>query len=223
MAQGPHSPDFTGGDLAGDDLAGDDLVAAAACVWRLLARGAADRRSGLHTVSLATVDHTGMADARTVVLRGVDGAAGQLWAHSDRRAAKVGQIAHDPRGTILAYDPGMKLQVRIAADLTVLTRGKVADAAWRQSTLWARRCYLAPHGPSAPVDAPTGNLPDGLADREPTATESEAGRGNFCVIMATVKRIDWLYLDHAGHRRGEAARTAGTDDTPAWTYRWLAP
>ncbi|MGD9409624.1 MAG: pyridoxamine 5'-phosphate oxidase, partial [Thiohalocapsa sp.] len=49
----------------------NDLDATFDQVWQRLGRGAVDRRSGFHTVQLASVGLDGAPRVRTVVLRGV--------------------------------------------------------------------------------------------------------------------------------------------------------
>jgi hypothetical protein len=210
--------------MSGEGFPCEDLDAAVARVWALLERGAADRRSAFHTPMLATVDGQGAPQVRTVVLRGADAGQGRLWCHSDRRSPKVTHLIDRPAAQFAFYDRRLKLQVRASMDVAVLTDGPVADRAWQQSTLWARRCYLAPDPPSTALDTRSANLPDGLDGRQPSEAESQAGRANFCVIMGTVQRIDWLYLAHGGHWRGEMRRANGAhQDRVDWALTWLAP
>ena len=40
-----------------------------------------------------------------------------------------------------------------------------------------------------------------MEGRKPTEAELEPARGNFAVLLVTLEELDWLHLDHAGHRR----------------------
>ena len=196
----------------------DDLDGAFSAVWRMLGEGASDRRRAFHTPTLISVGLDGWPKARTVVLRAADPSGATLRCHTDLRSPKVAEFADNPKVGVLAYDPGQKLQVRLQGFARIDKNGEVADAAWASSTLWARRCYAAPLAPGTRSDAPHGNLPEGLSDRQPTQDEAEGGRGNFAAITVDVRQIDWLYLLAAGHRRGLHAR-----DGDQWRHDWLAP
>jgi pyridoxamine 5'-phosphate oxidase len=196
-----------------DDAFRDDLDATLDQAWLRLTRGAADRRSAMHTVTVATAGAEG-PQARTVVLRGADRGARTVRFHTDVRTPKVAELAADPRVSVLAYDPRAKIQLRLSGLAAVHDADVVADAAWAGSAPGSRLCYRAPLPPGTTLDAP------GAAD--PTdalrAADSETGRPNFRAVLVTVARIDWLYLAATGHRR------AGFEwDGAAWRGRWLAP
>ncbi len=69
-----------------------------------LAEGARDGRSPFRTPALATLGRDGAPQLRTVVLRGFDPAARSLSIHTDRRSAKVAELAADPRAALHVYD-----------------------------------------------------------------------------------------------------------------------
>jgi hypothetical protein len=91
----------------------NDLDATLGELWRRLARRVADRRSGFHTVQLASIGPDGMPWVRTVVLRGVEAAARRLRVHTDRRSAKFAEPAARPAVEVCAYDPRAKIQLRL--------------------------------------------------------------------------------------------------------------
>jgi hypothetical protein len=196
-----------------DDAFRNDLDATLDEAWARLARGAADRRSGFHTVQLATVAEDG-AHVRTVVLRGVDRAARSIRLHTDARSPKAAQIAADPRIEVCAYDPRAKIQIRLRGAARVEAETPAADAAWRGSSHGSRLCYRAPFAPGAAAPGP------GAADPTPElrAADSETGRANFRAVLVSVHRIDWLYLAASGHRRAVYAWNG-----IAWEGGWRAP
>lgn len=187
--------------------------------WRLLGRGAADRRSACHTPTLATVGSDGAPRLRTVVLRRADAAERTLRIHTDRRSAKVVEIAADPRVGVHVYDPDAKIQLRLAATAAVHADSRLADQAWAATTAMARRCYLADPAPGTPVGGPVSGLTGGHEAAVPRGPESEAGRGNFAVLRLTVQTLEWLYLAARGHRR--ARFSWGADGRMIAT--WLVP
>lgn len=196
--QGPLLPDWFA-----------DLDSVAAEAWRRLVRGAADRKSAFHTMTVATVRADGAATARTVVLRGVDPARRVLRFHTDRRAPKLGDLARDPRVCLLLYDHGAKIQLRLDGVAEVAPAGELTDRLWAGTRPQGRAVY-------AQVPAP-GTLLDDPADGD-AAEDETFGRGNFTPVEVRVTRLDLLYLHVAGHRRAVFDWTDG-----AVAAAWIAP
>lgn len=179
--------------------------------WAELERGTKDRRSLFHTPALATCAADGRPSIRTVVLRGVSREHGTLRINSDRRSAKVGELAGDARCGMHFYDPSLKVQLRLDGSARLHDDSALAEAAWTGSRQMSRRCYTQNVAPGAVIDDPSATARlDGDAER--------AGRENFCVILVTIARLEWLYLHSRGHRRAEWRCDAGR-----WTGCWLAP
>jgi hypothetical protein len=175
--------------------------------FRLLARGAADRRSHFHTPALATVGADGAPSLRTLVLRGFDPAARTLRLHSDRRSGKWAELAADPRAALLGYDPGARIQLRLAGRVTLHAADDLSAAAWAASRPASRFIYAVEPGPGTPVPDPP-----------PAPREEGAGEARFGVILLRFDRLEWLHLHHAGHRR--AAFAWGPDGL---RETWLVP
>ena len=188
-------------------------------VWYLLQKGVRDRRHGFHLPILATSTPDDGPDARSVVLRGVDSTHRLLRFHSDGRSAKIRQIETDPRVGFLFYDAAEDTQVRIQAVATVHRTDDAANAAWQGTRLFSRRCYLAERAPGSPSELPTSGLPSAFGNRNPTEEESRAGRANFAIALCEIRRLDWLYLCHQGHR---SARFTW-DEAGELTATWLQP
>jgi pyridoxamine 5'-phosphate oxidase len=192
----------------------DDLAAIAADLWVRLGQGKTDRNAPFHTPVVGTAD----GEMRVMVLRHVDARAGVLRFHTDIRSPKAAAVGGGAPVSLLFYDAAAKLQLRCSGIGTVVKDGPVADAAWGASAPSSRRCYLAALGPSSSAAQPTSGLPAAFEDRLPTLAESEAGRGNFAVLLVTLTRIDWLYLAHDGHRRALFQRSGDQ-----WAGGWLVP
>jgi hypothetical protein len=193
----------------------DDLDETFAELWARLVRGAADRRSGFHTIQVATAGLDGGARVRTVVLRGAYKAAGSLRFHTDARSGKIAEIAADPRVEVCAYDPKAKIQARLSGRATVHEADPVAAAAWAATRPQSRVCYRAPVAPGAVVEAP-GAADPGPAQRAPE--DPDEGLAQFRPVVVTADRIEWLYLAARGHRRARFVRTGD-----GWSGVWLAP
>ncbi len=179
-------------------------------IERRLRDGVENRNSAMHTPVVAT----GNADARIMVLRDFDAQNWTLRFHTDVRAPKVPEIEADPRVGVLAYDRGAKLQLRGRGSGRIERNGPVADAAWEESTNFARRCYLG-EGPGARSDKPTSGLPEWIEGEEPSETQVQPARENFAVLIVHIDEIDWFYLSNDGHRRAVLTRTG--------KGRWIAP
>lgn len=184
-----------------------DEVRADSCARLLKAVG--DRRSALHTPVVTTGD----ADARVMVLRRFDPDTWQLRFHTDRRSPKVGLIASDPRIGVLAYDKNEKIQLRMRGRGRVLHEGSEVDAAWAESTNFARRCYLG-EGPGSLTDKPSSGLPERFEGEEPSDAELFPARDNFAILLVDIEEIDWFCLAHTGHRRALITRDGGQWITP---------
>lgn len=202
-------------DQARDAAYYDDLDETLAEAWRLLVRGAVDRRSGFHTVQLATVAPDGGPRVRTLVLRGADPATCTVRLHTDIRAEKGGQIAAEPRVEVCAYDARAKIQIRLRGKAAVHREGGVVEAAWAATGAGSRVCYRAAVAPGAEIATPFLGDPTEAA-RNPE--DPEAGRVHFSALVIAVERLDWLYLAARGHRRAAFDR-----DGAGWRGRWLGP
>jgi hypothetical protein len=99
----------------------------------------------------------------------------------------------------------------------VLTDDPMVDGIWQQSTLFARRCYLAEQAPGTPLRGPSSGLPAWIEGQQPTAEQIVPARANFAVLWVGVTAIDWLHLANSGHRRALFRAQDG------WAGAWLAP
>jgi hypothetical protein len=194
----------------------DDLPAILAHAWALLVRGGADRRSPIHTPVVCSVDGEGLPQARVMVLRKADPATATLRFHTDARSPKVAQLDGRPVA-VLAYHAGENIQLRISGVARVNRDGAMVDGIWQQSTLFARRCYLAEQAPGTPLPGPASGLPAWIEGQQPTADQIVPARANFAVVMVDVTAIDWLHLANSGHRRALFRARDG------WAGAWTAP
>ncbi|MCA3286967.1 MAG: pyridoxamine 5'-phosphate oxidase family protein [Roseomonas sp.] len=186
----------------------DDLSASLQEAFRLLANAVSDRRSPLHTPTLASLDDAGAPSLRTVVLRGFDVDARSLRFHTDRRSDKARGIAQDPRVMMHFYDAALHIQIRVAGRAALHLDDAVADAAWAASRSSSRMCYAAPDAPSAVVAAPPAAPQD-----------SDIGRPHFAAVVIGFHRLEWLWLAAAGHQRARFI----WDEAGKLTADWIAP
>lgn len=194
----------------------DDLPEILAHAWSLLVRGGEDRKSPLHTPAVCSVDADGLPQARIMVLRKADAAAATLRFHTDARSPKTAQLDGKPVA-VLAYHGPEQVQLRISGTARVRTQDDVVDDLWNQSTLFARRCYLAQHAPGTPLPEPSSGLLASIEGQQPTAEQIAPARPNFALVWVEVAAIEWLHLANTGHRRAVFRAEDG------WAGAWLAP
>lgn len=156
-------------------------------VWAELALAAAERGRPWRTPVLATVGGEAGCDARTVVIREVDAAAREIVFFTDARSPKVDQMAAHPDAVMVAWSAELGWQLRLAVHLTVETSGLAVSSRWARLKMTpAAQDYLSPLPPGTPLAHPA---------------PERGSRDHFAVVTAEVRRIDWLALDPAGHRR----------------------
>jgi len=192
------------------------LGAVLAECWHLLSDGVADTQHDFHTTALAT-SHSGLGcTLRTVVLRKVDSAARELWFYTDLRSRKIGEIEQDRRVALLFHSLSDDTQLRVQAEASIHHRDALADGAWRALSPRRRRDYLVSGPRGLPWAWATSGLPAEFEGRDPSETESEAGRLNFAVVVCHVRQIDWLYLTPYGHRRANFVWNAEGNLQTSW-------
>ncbi len=191
----------------------DTLEAVRADIDRCLAHAATDRRRPMHSPVVATAD----ADARVMVLRAFAAETMTLRFHTDVRAPKAAVIGEGAPVGVLFYDREAKLQIRTRGTGRILLQGAEVDAAWAESTNFARRCYLG-DGPGSEADGPSSGLPPQFEGVEPDEAQLIPARENFALLLVTLEELDWFTLAHSGHRRARFVREGET-----WPGRWVTP
>jgi pyridoxamine 5'-phosphate oxidase len=183
----------------------------------IIVAGAKDRRSPAHTPVVATIDPAGRLSQRVMILRELDWERRTLRFHTDSRSPKITEADGAPI-SVLVYNADAKVQLRLAGLGRILRDNAVSQAAWEESTLFARRCYLATDAPGVVSSDPVSGLPEWVEGRQPTDEELAPARKNFALLLVEFAEIEWLYLANSGHRRARW-NWDGTD----WSGRWLVP
>ncbi len=171
-------------------------------LWAGLTRGVHDRHAAARHPTLATLSPLGWPQARTVVLRAADKAAGTLDIHTDLRSAKVADLRATPRATLHIWDSDAHLQIRLEADVAILSGADTA-ATWERVPPPSRMAY----GSTPPPGQPVPDALDYQKTPDPVA---------FAILHLTVQAIDALHLG-PDHRRARFSRAQG------WSGQWLAP
>jgi pyridoxamine 5'-phosphate oxidase len=157
-------------------------------VWTEWRRAVTDRDHGWRNAVVATVDSSGLPQARTVVLRSVNVDAGQLTFYTDSRSPKVDEMLFCQRIVMVFWCRLLGWQVRAWGTAEVKQAGSDVDQAWQRIVNTpAAADYLATSRPGTPMD---------LARPEANSREHY-----LAVVEVSVDRFDWLELGPRGHRR----------------------
>jgi pyridoxamine 5'-phosphate oxidase len=187
-------------------------------VWLRILNGSLKYKDVLHNPVVANVNQYGV-NIRTVVLRKVNIAEKQLAFHTDIRSGKWNDLQQQNNISWLFYDAPGRIQIRLSGTATLHQDDAVAEEAWTTSTMSSRKIYLGETGPSAIAASPVSGLPAAFEANDPSPEESRAGRKNFGVVITTVTRMEWLWLNSKGHRR--AGFTYSEDGS--FKGDWLIP
>lgn len=171
-------------------------------VWTQLVRGVSDRRAPARHPTFATVSPQGWPEARTVVLRAADPVAATLEIHTDLRSAKVAALRVNPRAALHVWEASAHLQIRITADVTILS-GEAVAATWAKVPDPSRQSYGTKPAPGLPIAG-------ALDYTKPADPDS------FAVLRCRVQGLDIVHLG-PHHRRARFDRADG------WAGQWLAP
>tara|TARA_Y100000588_G_scaffold95834_1_gene103894 strand:- start:656 stop:1270 length:615 start_codon:yes stop_codon:yes gene_type:complete len=197
----------------------DDLSGALERSWRLLEEAIENPTSPVRTPVLISVGADGVAQGRTVVLRGINRQQRQLQIYTDVRSAKVAQLRAQSTCTLVAYQPTPMMQLRLSTNAIVNHNNDITLAAWAVMPGPNRCNYLTDPDPGSISVQATDGRPVINAESMPTHAENEVAYSHFAVIVFTINQLEWLYLPRRGHRRArfvwDAAGSLKSD--------WLIP
>jgi 3-hydroxyisobutyrate dehydrogenase len=168
--------------------------------WDRLVTGAIKSRTPFHTPSIATL-HQGDVSLRTVVLRKTLPTERELRFHTDVRSPKWQELSQNPSISALFYDAVDRIQLRVKGKAVLHHTNEITAEAWQKTSLSSRKCYLTLFSPSSFTRESSSGLSEDIEHENFTLAESEMGYSNFGIVSILVQSIDWLWLNHAGHRR----------------------
>jgi 3-hydroxyisobutyrate dehydrogenase len=140
----------------------------------------------------------------------------ELRFHTDIRSPKWKELTLNPSISALFYDAGDRIQLRVKGQAVLQYKNDLTAEAWKNTSSSSRRCYLTLHSPSSFAEIPTSGLSEEIEQENFTLAESEMGYSNFGIVSIQVHSIDWLWLNHAGHRRAFFDYTDGS-------FQWMIP
>jgi len=181
----------------------DNLAGALERSWRLLEEAIGDPTSPVRTPVLISVSTDGLAQGRTVVLRGFNRQQRQLTIYTDARSAKVAQLRAQPTCTLVAYQPNPMMQLRLSTNAIVNHNNEITHEAWAVMPGPNRCNYLTDPYPGSISGQATDGRPVINAESVPTNDENKIAYSHFSVIVFTINELEWLYLPRRGHRRAQ--------------------
>jgi pyridoxamine 5'-phosphate oxidase len=187
--------------------------------WQQLSAGVKSSKHPFHHAVIGTINE-GFADTRTVILRKVIAEKQCLIFHSDARSPKINQLKKNNKVSWLFYDEPSRIQIRIKAEALIHHQNEVALERWNASRLESRRCYLANPAPSSISEIATDGLPKNLTVKDLTEENVACGFDNFVVVETKVLELEWLFLNHAAHKRANFSYHPKTNKI---NQHWLIP
>jgi len=144
-----------------------------------------------------------MPEIRTVVLRKAVPEEQTLIFHTDYRSPKLSQIRNNKAISWLFYDEKARIQLRIKSLATIHHKDELSLKRWNESRLESRKCYLVQPAPSTQLTYPSDGLAEHISNAQFNEESLAPGYENFVVVSNQVFEIDWLFLNHGGHRRAK--------------------
>ena len=162
--------------------------------FKVLENAIENRRSLFHTPVLSTFSDSKI-NSRVIVLRAFDPEKRILRIHSDSRSRKIKDVSENSDATLLGYDPGLKIQLKLHGSIDTHYQDNIADLAWRDSQEMSKVCYSISESPGKEIDDP------GKYDVDSENINLNEGYKNFAVINFHFNSLEFLYLRSSGHRR----------------------
>ncbi|EAU41405.1 Flavin Mononucleotide Binding Protein [Fulvimarina pelagi HTCC2506] len=171
-----------------------------------LSAAVSDRGHGFRTFTVASVDANGEPSARVVVLRAFDRDSWQLRFHTDGRSRKVSEFAENGRVSLVFYDKGRKLQIRLGGRAEVhkidpSDKNGLAAEAFTASLPMSRECYRIEPGPGTVLGAPDGYRHADVSQHKNGDIAADPGASHFAAVVVAFETAEVLYLASEGHRR----------------------
>lgn len=179
-----------------------DLAAFLTDAWQHLLRGVADAKSPARYPTFATTAPDGTPEARTVALRGARRSEAAVEVHTDIETAKIAALRHNNRAALHIWLPRAQLQIRLTAEVDILTGVEVEDQ-WNRVPPASRISYGTDPVPGISID-------------HVYAYEKPPVRDRFAVLNCRLTKIDLVHLD-TRHRRAIYGRADN------WRGTWVAP
>ena len=167
--------------------------------YKELENGIHDGKHEYHCFYISTIQlHA--PQIRTVVLRSLDKEKNNIAFHSDLRSNKIKEIRSNNNVSALFYDKKRRIQIRLQGKAFIEENSYKLKKIWSSMRRESKLCYMGPFAPGEKLDHFQPNLP--IHNGQSITPENDMiGYKNFCRVTTNIEKLDWLKLDHRGHRR----------------------
>ena len=176
----------------------------------VLARACLDRNHKMRYFTFCTsAPGTAESACRMVVFRRLI----DTWTirfYTDSRSSKVAELKQNPNCSLLFWNPGNNLQIRMKAEARLHHLNKITSEEWMHIQGSAVKSYSSEVPPGTAIDSP-----EKAHSRNP-----EAGPEFFAVVDCTPFEIRALQLNSSDHL---ALRFIREDAAKTWTGGWIVP
>tara|TARA_B100000674_G_scaffold133607_1_gene103234 strand:- start:1959 stop:2588 length:630 start_codon:yes stop_codon:yes gene_type:complete len=178
----------------------NDLDKIIDAVWDLLLIGKNKSKSEFHQGYISTYSNN-YPSIRTVVLRHVNKSKNTISFHTDIRSKKIEELKDNGKISMLFYDHGKKIQLKISGNAIINNNNEQSRQAWDQSRSFSKKCYIVEKPPGTKSDNAVSGYADEHEHELPSNDILEKGFNNFTLVDIHIASIEWLYLHRDGHRR----------------------
>ena len=169
----------------------NDLDKTVDALWDLLLIGKNKSKSEFHQGYIATYNNN-YPSIRTVVLRHVNKSKNTISFHTDIRSKKIEELKDNNKLSMLFYDHGKKIQLKISGDAIIHNENDQSRNAWDQSRSFSKKCYIVENAPGTSSDKPvSGYLPEHEQDL-PNEDVLEKGYANFTLVEIQISKSSFL-------------------------------
>ena len=168
--------------------------------WRNIQTGIKTSKHDYHYFVLSTTRNNN-PDSRTVIFRAFDVTGPSMWFHTDKRSIKILDLNKNEQISALFYDRSRKVQLRISGSASVDESSQSNQEIWNSMSPESKLCYMGPYAPSEPLIDYAPNIIVEKSAHEVNDDDDALGLTRFCRIRINLNRLDWLQLDHKGHKR----------------------
>jgi hypothetical protein len=158
----------------------------------LLSNAVSERDAAFRYPVLATADDEGGANARILILRDFDAESWRVTLHTDRRSAKMSEIAAGNTASLVFYDHIAALQVRMKGTGETEKEKSALRNVWENLPDGTKPNYRSAKPPGALLESAEGN---------PVSLGQTDGFENFAIIRFIPESVDILQLSPQGNSR----------------------
>lgn len=172
--------------------------------WKILKQAGEEPQHAFHLPTLISQGDT-FPEGRIVVLREV--ASEKFRIYTDARSPKVEELRKHPNSSLLFWDPGHGLQIRVKGTTSFLSQQETAE--------------LFASFPAEQTSDYGSDLPPGtpINPEETLKKEATSNQHNFCVLEVEAEKMDILQLQNEGHLRLQFKK----DLEGSWKGSWVVP